>query len=170
MGSRAVPQTGRRKQAPRTGRSSRDVSAAVRPIAEKIAAIHGLVVWDVGFVREAGRETLRIACDRVGGVGADELARVSEDVSRELDHSDVVPGQKRYVLEVTSPGAERKLQGAEQFAVCFGRDARVTLSDGRSVEGKIGELTDNVVEMETNDGAVRLFLDDIRTARLVIKI
>jgi ribosome maturation factor RimP len=170
MGSRTVPQTGHRDRSSRSGRVSRDVIAAVRPIAEHIVAIHGLVLWDVRFVREAGRETLQIAVDRVGGVSADELAGVSEDLSRELDHGNVVPGNARYVLEVTSPGAERKLHGAEQFAVCYGREARVTLSDGRVVEGKIGDLSENVVEMETAEGRVRVFLDDVRSARLVIKI
>lgn len=143
--------------------------AAVRPIAERVAAIHGLMLWDIRFVREAGRETLRVACDRVGGVVADELAAVSDDLSRELDHSDAVPGNARYVLELTSPGAERRLDGPEQFGVCVGRDARLTLSDGRVVEGKIVKTTEKVVELGTDEGAVRVFFDDIRSARLVIR-
>jgi ribosome maturation factor RimP len=145
------------------------VIAAVRPIAERVAAIHGLMLWDIRFVREAGRETLRVACDRVGGVVADELAAVSDDLSRELDHSDAVPGNARYVLELTSPGAERRLDGPEQFGVCVGRDARLTLSDGRVVEGKIVKTTEKVVELGTDEGAVRVFFDDIRSARLVIR-
>jgi ribosome maturation factor RimP len=141
----------------------------MRPIAQQIAAAHGLVLWDVGFVREAGRETLRVACDRVGGVGSDELAVMAEDLSRELDHVDVVPGERRYVLEVTSPGAERRLRGAEEFAVCVGRDARVTLRDGRVVEGKLGDATDKVIEIETDDGSVRVFFEDVARAQLVVK-
>ncbi len=153
----------------RSRRSARDVTTAVRPVAERLAAVHGLVLWDVSFLREAGRDTLRVACDRVGGVGADELAAVAEDLSRELDHSDVVPGDGRYVLEVTSPGAERRLHGAEQFVVCLGRDARIVLRDGRVVEGKIAEASEKVVEIETEEGAVRVFLDDISKAQLVVK-
>ncbi|MGH2758026.1 MAG: ribosome maturation factor RimP [Actinomycetota bacterium] len=144
------------------------MTAAVRPVAERLAAVHGLVLWDVSFLREAGRETLRISCDRVGGVRSDELAGLAEDLSRELDHGDAVPGEGRYVLEVTSPGAERRLHGSEQFVVCLGRDARVALRDGRVVEGKIAEATETVVEIETEEGAVRVFLDDIGKAQLVV--
>jgi ribosome maturation factor RimP len=156
--------------APTARRSARDVVAAVRPIAAKLAEIQGLVLWDVGFVREAGRESLRVACDRVGGVVSEELAALAEDLSRELDHVDAVPGDRRYVLEVTSPGAERRLRGPEQFRVCVGRDARVALRDGRVVEGKISDgTTDNVVELETPDGAVRIFLQDIARAQLIVR-
>jgi ribosome maturation factor RimP len=135
-----------------------------------LAAVHGLVLWDIGFVREAGRETLRVACDRVGGVVTEELAVLAEDLSRELDHTEAVPGERRYVLEVTSPGAERRLRTPEQFRVCVGRDARVSLRDGRVVEGKISDgTTDEVIEMETQEGAVRVFLEDVARAQLVVR-
>ena len=166
---RTMAPSGRGRERVRPKRNSRGVIAAVRPIAERLAAVHGLVLWEVAFAREAGRETLRVACDRVGGISSGELAALSEHLSRELDHVDVVPGNARYVLEVTSPGAERKLHGTEQFAVCVGRDARVTLKDGRSVDGKIDDVTDDLVQLQTEEGAVRVFLDDIRNARLVIR-
>lgn len=153
---------------PHTRRLPKDVVAAVRPIASELADVHGLVLWDMAFKREAGRETLRVACDRVGGVGSDELALYADDLSRELDHSEVVPGDRRYVLEVTSPGAERRLLTPVHFQTCIGRDARLTLSDGRVVEGKLGETTDNTVEVETSTGPVRVFFEDIARAQLVL--
>ncbi len=164
---RTMTPSGRERSRPR--RSAREVVAAVRPTAERLAAVHGLVVWDVGFAREAGRETLRVACDRVGGVGSDELALYADDLSRELDHADAVPGESRYVLEVTSPGAERQLAGAEQFEICVGRDARISTRDGRVVEGKIGETTKRAVQIENEDGSVRVLFDDIARAQLVVR-
>jgi ribosome maturation factor RimP len=142
----------------------------VRPLAERLAAVHGLVLWDIGFTRDAGRETLRVACDRVGGVVTEELAALAEDLSRELDHMDAVPGERRYVLEVTSPGAERRLNSPEQFRVCAGRDARVTLRDGRVVEGRISDsTTDDVIEIGTQDGVTRVFFEDVARAQLVVR-
>lgn len=156
-----------RPPAPR--RRGPDVIAGVRPIAERLAAVHKLVVWDITFLQEAGRETLRVACDRVGGIVSDELAALAEDLSRELDHVDAVPGEKRYVLEVTSPGAERKLHTPDQFSLCVDRDARVVLRDGRVVEGKIGDVADKTVDITTDDGSVRVFLDDVARAQLVVR-
>jgi len=138
-------------------------------VAESVCAARDVVLWEVTFIREAGRETLRVACDRVGGITADELGGVAEDLSRELDHSDVVPGEKHYVLEVTSPGAERKIERAEQFGVCAGRRVKIILSDGSKVFGTITGASDKSVELETDDGPTRVLLDDIARARLVIE-
>jgi ribosome maturation factor RimP len=135
-----------------------------------VAQSHRLVLWGITFLRDAGRETLRVAVDRTGGVNADELARCAEQLSAELDRSDVVPGDSRYVLEVTSPGAERKLEGAEQFRVCLGRFAKVTLADGRTVEGTISDVTEQAAQIDGEDGPVRALFTDIAKAQLVVKI
>jgi ribosome maturation factor RimP len=159
------------KRSPRApGRRPADIAAAARPIAESVASSHGLVLWGVTFLRDAGRETLRVAVDRAGGVNADELARCSEQLSRELDRSDVVPGDARYVLEVTSPGAERKLEGAEQFRVCVGRVAKVTLTDGRAIEGPVTGVSEHAVEVDGEEGPVRALFSDIAKAQLVVKL
>lgn len=153
----------------RSSRSRGQVLAAAGPIAEKLATVHGLVLWDVSFVRVAGRDTLRVSCDRVGGVASGELALYAEDLSRELDHADAVPGGAPYTLDVCSPGAERRLEGAEQFRVCRGRLVRVTFTDGRpALDGTIGDLVGDGVEIETESGTVLVSLDDISRAELRI--
>lgn len=162
------PDQGRARPKRPVTRQPADVVAAVGPVASSVCEARDVVLWDVTFVREAGRETLRVACDRVGGITADELGGVAEDLSRELDHNDAVPGEKHYVLEVTSPGAERKIQRADQFAVCAGRRVKVILSDGSKVFGTITGAGDKSVELDTDKGSTRVLLDDIARARLVI--
>ena len=159
-----------RRPAARLTRRPADIASAVRPVAQRVAEDHGLVLWGVTFLRDAGRETLRVALDRVGGIGSDELALYSEQLSRELDRVDAVPGDSRYVLEVTSPGAERKLENREQFRVCLGRVAKVVLDDGRTVEGPIAAVSENAVEIEGEDGAVRALFEGIKSARLVVRL
>jgi len=149
----------------KAGRRSADVVAAVRPIAERIADEQGVVVWDISWKREAGRDTLTIACDRRGGIGADDLAAVAEQLSRALDDADVIPGHQRYVLEVTSPGAERELTTAGQFDVCTGREAHVTTNDGRALDGVIADVDERSVRI----GETSVSLDEISKARLVVK-
>ena len=149
----------------RTTRRAGDVLGAVRPVAEKVADACGVVLWDVTWHREAGRDTLTVACDRRGGIGSDELATVAERLSRALDDADAVPGEQRYVLEVTSPGAERKLTTAGHFEVCIGRDAHVVTKDGRAIDGVVSDVTGRSVQI----GATRVLLDDISKARLVVK-
>ncbi len=163
------PDQGRARPKRPVSRTPDAVVAAVRPVAESVCAARDVVLWEVTFVREAGRETLRVACDRPGGITADELSGVAEDLSRELDHTNAVPGEKNYLLEVTSPGAERKIQRAEQFGVCAGRQVKIILSDGSKVFGTIIAASDKSVELDTGKGSTNILLDDIARARLVIE-
>lgn len=141
------------------------VTSAVRPVAQRVANERRLVLWDVGFTREAGVELLRVSVDRTGGVDADEIAKFSEALSRELDAQDVVRGEARYVLEVSTPGAERKLRTPEEFAVCVGRRARVTFKSGRQpVEGVIGSAGEDRVRV----GDEEVGYAEISQARLTV--
>lgn len=159
-----------RRPVQRPSRRPAEIASTVKPVAAEVAEAHGLVLWGVTFLRDAGRETLRVALDRVGGIGSDELALYSEQLSRELDRAEVVPGDSRYVLEVTSPGAERRLETPDQFRVCLGRVAKVVLDDGRTVEGPITAVTDEAVELEGEEGTVRALFEGMKSARLVVKL
>jgi ribosome maturation factor RimP len=171
VGARAAANARRSRTPGRatSGRRGADIIASVRPIAERVCADHGLLLWDLRFAREAGRDTLSVSCDRVGGVVSQELSDVAENLGRELDHSDAVPGDATYILDVSSPGAERKLAGAEQFRICVGRDARIVLTDGRTVDGTIAAATNETLDIGTGDGDVRVFLNDVARAQLVVK-
>jgi ribosome maturation factor RimP len=151
---------------PRTRRPA-EITARVGPIAGELAMTHGLVVWSVSFTRTAGRDILRVAADRVGGIVSDELALFAEDLGRSLDHADAVVGSAPYVLEVTSPGAERRLETPEQFRVCRGRVARLKFKDGRpALDGVIADVDSEAVSIETQEGAEHVPLAEIARAQL----
>jgi ribosome maturation factor RimP len=98
----------------------------VRAIAERVASGLGLEVVDVEFRGGAGKQGrgLRITIDRpdaaaIGGedgigVTHDDCANLSSEVSTILDVEDVVPGGE-YVLEVSSPGLDRRLSRPKDF-------------------------------------------------------
>jgi ribosome maturation factor RimP len=136
---------------------------------DRLAEARGLVVWDVGFRREAGRDHLTVALERSGGIDAEALTKFAESLSRELDETDAVPGDVRYILEVTSPGAERRLRTAQEFSLCAGRMARVTFKDGRNpLEGPIVDADEDGVAIESDQATVRIGYDEISQARLMV--
>ncbi len=91
----------------------------VREIVERVATGSGLEVVEVEL-RGAGKaRMLRIVIDRVPGPGAsdsdrlggvthEDCANLSREVGTILDVEDVIPGNS-YLLEVSSPGLDRKL-------------------------------------------------------------
>lgn len=69
---------------------------------------------------------LRLVVDReAGGVSHEDCASVSRQASALLDVVDFGPA--RYTLEVSSPGLDRPLYRAEDYARFTGRLARITI-------------------------------------------
>ncbi|MGH9202141.1 MAG: ribosome maturation factor RimP, partial [Vicinamibacterales bacterium] len=106
----------------------------VREIAARVAGSLGLEIFDVDLRRERGQQVLRVVIDRPGpaatpeeSVGIDDCTRVAEDLSPLLDVEDVLPGVG-YTLEVSSPGLDRPLRGADDFRRFAGRWAKIVLA------------------------------------------
>jgi ribosome maturation factor RimP len=111
----------------------------VRALVVPIASDLDLDVYDI----EQRGGTLRVTLDtRPGsptGVDLDQLALATRLLSRELDHTDPVPG--RYTLEVTSPGVERNLRTPEHFHREVGKTVSVRLADANAEQRRFeGEL------------------------------
>src|SRR5579872_4978765 len=88
----------------------------VREIVERVATTSGLEVVEVELRGSGKARMLRIVIDKPAARGGDKLAGVTHEdcanLSREvgtiLDVEDVIPGNS-YLLEVSSPGLDRKL-------------------------------------------------------------
>jgi ribosome maturation factor RimP len=106
--------------------STKHVCEIVMELVEPVAVERGLELVDVEFQAHGKRSVLRLYIDRPGGVSLDDLAAVSREVSDVLDAHDAVPG--RYTLECSSPGINRRLRKAEDFARFCGKPVRVRTS------------------------------------------
>ena len=129
----------------------------VRQIAERVAASNGLEVVDVEMHGGGNSRMLRIVIDRApAGVTHEDCANLSREVSTILDVEDVVPGGS-YVLEVSSPGLDRKLSRPTDFERFTG--SRVKLTTRNPVDGNrhfVGRLE------SFHDGHLTLELDGER--------
>ena len=114
------------------------------------------------------RRLLRVAVDKDGGVTMDEIAEATRTVSRLLDESDVM-GEQPYTLEVTSPGVDRPLTLPRHWRRNRDRLVAVRLADGEQVTGRVGDSSDQTVELTTADGARTLSLADVATARVQVE-
>lgn len=131
--------------------------------------------------------TLRVTLDRPeGGVTVDDCAAVSRELSALLDVHEF--GNRRYLLEVSSPGLDRKLYRPEDYERFRGRLARLTFLVGDDAEdggrrGKrtvVGALEDfrrhetggaevSLREKQTGE-LLRIPYGDIRAARLEVEL
>ena len=110
----------------------------IREIAARVAASYGLEIWDVELRGTGGKSRmLRVYIDRpgggsgqadgspaVGGVTHEDCANVSRELGTNLDVEDAVPGGQ-YLLEVSSPGLDRKLWRPADFERFTGSRVKV---------------------------------------------
>jgi ribosome maturation factor RimP len=137
-----------------------DVVDRIRAIAERVAGSFGLELFDVQFRREGAGMVLRVQIDRPGpaataeeSVSVDDCANVSRDMSAVLDVEDVVP--TAYTLEVSSPGLDRPLRRADDYARFAGRRARLVMRekvDGQTFFlGRLAGIDGDAVLLDGDD-------------------
>jgi ribosome maturation factor RimP len=141
----------------------------LRQILEPVIVGMGYELVGVEFHPTSANALLRVYIDKESGVNLDDCARVSHQISGVLDVEDAI--EKRYTLEVSSPGLDRPLVEAKHFRSFAGRRIKVELDvpmDGRiRFTGLLKGIRDDEVVVEI-EGLERLIpLNQIKKARLV---
>jgi ribosome maturation factor RimP len=164
----------------------------VREAAERVARSEGLEVVDVEW--KIGKQRfLRVYIDRLPPVQPVELVegeaaaspfpkishsdceRVSKQLNVILDVEELIPGPG-YILEVSSPGMDRALRKAADFARFRGRSAKISTSEPiaeeKFFEGRLQGFADGKVRMELKGKQARVVeipLETIKKANLVVE-
>ena len=134
----------------------------------------GLELLGIEYLPAPGGSVVRLYIDMPAGddsrhVGIEDCEAVSREVSAQLDVADPISGN--YTLEVSSPGIDRPIFGAAQFARVVGENAKVVLKlpqDGRRrLQGKIARVEGSTVVFILDAGEVAVDAANIDKARLV---
>ncbi len=154
-------------------------------LARELAAIAAGQGCELARVEFKGG-VLRLILDRLeGGVNLADCEAVSKQASALLDVTEF--GDRRYTLEVSSPGLDRELYGPRDYQRFQGRAVRVTflepeggakrtvtgrLSAFRPGEGPEGDAPGGVIEVVPVEGrdTLEIPLDRIKLARLEIEL
>lgn len=146
---------------------------SIRAIVERVAVSEGLALVDVELKGGRSNPLLRVYIDKPEGVSHADCRLVSEQISAILDVEDPFPGS--YVLEVSSPGLDRKLDKPSDFAYFVGRRARLVLrepvDEERVFEGRLAGFEAGRVRMDLGERGITEFeLTNISKARLVVEL
>ncbi len=140
----------------------------VTPLCEE----NGCFLYDAEFHKEGKNQILRIFIDKDGGINIDECETVSRLISKKLDDEDIIA--TAYQLEVSSPGAERKLTKAWHYEKVMGKQIEVSLyapMDGKkSLVGILQTYSENQITIMENEIPLTLPKDKIASAKLYFDI
>jgi ribosome maturation factor RimP len=154
-------------------------------IVEPVCEAAGYELVELRFVLEQGGWTLRVAVDLPldehidleqvpsDRVDLEDCEQLSRELSAVLDVEDPIP--QAFHLEVSSPGIDRPLRTAKQFARFAGSEAKIQLAtplhlptgERRNFKGILQGVDGSDVLIDCDGTAFRLPIDDIEHARLV---
>jgi len=152
----------------------------IREAAERVAGSLGLEIFDVEW-KIGKQRLLRVYIDRLPGpqnpeglgVTHKDCERVSEQLSVIIDVEDLVPGPA-YVLEVSSPGLDRKLMKAADYERFVGRLARIWVTEAIEnqdyFEGRLAGFADGVVKLNVKGREMAVPFAGIKKANLVVEL
>jgi ribosome maturation factor RimP len=157
----------------------------VREIAARVAASSGIEVVELELKGSGKSRMLRIFIDKPGGVTHEDCASLSREVGTILDVEDVI-ADGSYVLEVSSPGLDRKLVRPADYERFTGSRVKITtrqpVDGNRHFEGKLESFAAGRLTLELSrptkkaasetDASKKLELDlgNVERANLVPEI
>lgn len=142
------------------------IRSLIMPILER----EGVDLVDLEIKGRVGNQVIKVFVDEVGGITLDRCVYLSREIGDVLDIEDPMPG--RYRLEVSSPGVHRPLRTARDFQRNIGRQVWVEFEEQGSlvrVEGRIDEISETSVILQTSGGSVDVPVAAIRKAKLKLK-
>jgi len=136
---------------------------------------------DLEDVRVSGagrRVLLRVVVDADGGVGLDDIALISREVSAVLDAGDEM-GDAPYTLEVSSPGVDRPLTQPKHWRRAVGRLVSVPVAAPGvpahgsrrppSIQGRVAAVSSRGVTLEMDGDRREFGYDDLGPGRVQVE-
>lgn len=136
-------------------------------IAPAIEAL-GYELWGLEQSGQGSNQLLRIYIEHAEGIGVDDCAKVSHQVSGILDVEDPISGE--YTLEVSSPGVDRPLFKLAHYEQYIGQKVSIRLryafEDRRNFRGMIAGIEQDEVVLRVDNEEYLFPIDDIDKAQL----
>ena len=144
------------------------VFALAKPVVEE----NGCSLWDVEYVREAGRWFLRVYIDKEGGVSITDCENISRALDPILDEEDPIPDS--YVFEVGSAGAERELKRPSDFEQFMGHEVELRtyqpINGQKSFVGALEAYEDGNVTVTVGKNSMSFVKSQIALVKLHVSI
>ena len=120
---------------------------AITDLAAPVAAMEDCFIYDVEYIKEAGVRFLRIYADKEETqatgekISLDECEAISRKLSDLLDNTDII--DENYYLEISSPGAARRLKTQKHFEMYMGQRVEISLYKAINGTKKLTGILEN---------------------------
>ena len=132
--------------------TEKNISKCIKPIIEEI----GYKLYDVIYEKEGSQNYLRVFIDKPEGISINDCENVNNAITDILDEKDFI--KNAYMLEVSSPGIERRIRTDEHLMQSIGENVQIhTYKNEESVKskeisGKLKAFDDKQICIEIEKG------------------
>jgi ribosome maturation factor RimP len=127
-------------------------------------------------VRIKPTNNVKVFIDADEGIMLSTLIEYNRKLYKEIEESGLLPADN-FSLEVSSPGLYEPLKKYRQYKKNVGRSVHITKNDGTITEGKLLEVAEDGVVVETESGKGKkkeikqetVLFTDIKTTKIQVK-
>jgi ribosome maturation factor RimP len=147
-----------------------EIEERVRELVESAVASSNCELWEFSVAGAPPRQVLKVFIESPGGVDIETCMRVSRTLRPALDAAG--EGLDLLDLEVSSPGAERRLRHLDDYRRFLGERVNIRFRQGDSetaVEGALSGVEEDAVTVTgARDAQTRVPLEQVVAARLAV--
>ena len=155
------------------GAGEKTLDELLKGLIEPVVEGLGCKLWGIERLSRDKQTALKVYIDAEAGISVGDCAKVSRQISSLLDVEDPIPGE--YILEVSSPGMDRRLFTKAQFEEFAGVLVRISLRhayEGRKrYKGLLAGLDGDDVILRTDEEEEFLFpLEQVERANVIPEV
>ena len=148
----------------------KDIQSRVENAIRDEVENQGVELLEVKYLKEEAKWILRIIIDKRGGISLDDCERVSRTIDPIIDEE--VEIKQAYYLEVQSPGIDRPLKTAADFARYIGSEVEISFYQAQNgqkkIEGVLLGSEEDKLNLDVDNKPVSFLLEDIAKVKRVI--
>jgi ribosome maturation factor RimP len=136
---------------------------------ENVTSEEGYMLIDVNLKGNENNPVVEVFVDNVQGVTAEDCEKLSRKFETVLEEK--IFSNKKYRLDVSSPGIDRPLKYLLQYTKHIGREFRITFltEEGKKTfEGKLVEINDDELKFLQKVNEIKIKFGNIIKAKVLI--
>ena len=149
----------------------------IQALTEKVEALlQGHPTHFLVEIRIKPTNNIKVFIDSDEGMPLSELIQYNRKLYKDIEESGMYP-DGNFSLEVSSPGLDEPLKLNRQYKKNIGRYVEVLLNDTTKMEGKLLEMTEDGIVLETESGKGKkkevkqetILFENIKNTKIQIK-
>ena len=141
----------------------------IKEVLEPVINDLGFKVYDIIYEKEAQDYYLRVFIEKDEVISSDDCALVSQTIDPILDEKDFIKGS--YLLEVSSPGLERRIRDDAQLEKALNSKIEVhtfkKVNDDKILIGNLISFSESNIILDINNENIEIDRENISTMKTV---